>query len=458
MGGINMEEMREQIVEEIKESLNIGDLDTFREVFLSYHPYDLSLVFQILNQEERNHIYNSLSPAELAPIFVYIEVEDVAVYFEEMNSIYISQMLEAMDVDDSVDILSHINERNMIASYLSIMKKENAYHIRKLLQYEAKTAGSIMTTDFIEIPESYEVKQAMKKLIKDATDAETIYTLYVVNQNRQLLGTLSLRELILARAGEMIADIMTNKVVSVEADMDQEDVALIMRNYDLNALPVVDYQNHIIGIITIDDIVDVINEEANEDYDRFAAVPDIDENIEQNPWQNALSRLPWLVLLLVLGMITSNLLNLFEGTISKMVTLTFYLPLIAGMAGNTGTQTLAVTIRRLTVNKLSPQEKTKHIMKEAITGLIIGCVTSLLAFGLVYIIQQDFILAFLVSLSILVSLIVAAVAGSLVPLIMTRLKVDPAVASGPFITTLNDLISMLIYLGLATFILYNIVS
>lgn len=449
-----MEEINEKTIqEEILECLNISDLTTFREVFLSYHPYDLAQIFVTLSDEQRLLIYNSLSPKELAPIIVHVDVEDVVSYFEEMNSIYVSQLLEEMDSDDAVDILAHIEERNMIASYLSIMKKEQATEIRKLLQYEEKTAGSIMTGNFIEIPETYEVRQAMKKLIKEANEAETIYTLYVVDAERRLVGTISLRELILARAGELIQTIMTPKIVSVGADLDQEEVAQIMRNYDFNALPVVDYQGHIIGIITIDDIVDVINEEASEDYERFAAVNDIDEIIEQNSWQNAISRLPWLVLLLILGMLNSNLLNLFEDTLTTLVTLSFFLPLIAGMAGNTGTQSLAITIRKLTMMNLSAKDKVNHVLKEAVTGLIIGFVTAFLAFLLVYLVHSDVLIAFLVSISILVSLIVATAAGALIPLLMIRFKIDPAVASGPFITTINDLISMSIYLGLATFML-----
>jgi magnesium transporter len=443
-------EIEKTTLEYLIASFDIENINEFRELFLSYHPYDIALVFEFTDFNQRNRIYQSLSPTELAAIMTYIDADEVVFYFKEMNSTYISQVLEAMDIDDAVDILSHINERNMIASYLSVMRKEKAFEMRKLLQYEEKTAGSIMTTNFIELPINMDVKQAMKKLIKEANEAETIYTLYIIDPEKELLGTLSLRDLILARAGELIKDIMTTKVISVSADIDQENVAYLMKNYDLNALPVVDYQNHIIGIITVDDIIDVIHEEASEDYERFAAVTDIDEKIEQNAWQNAVSRLPWLILLLFLGLVNSNLLNLFENTLSSMVVLSFFLPLIAGMAGNTGTQSLAITIRKLTINPLTLQEKLRHVLKEAITGLIIGFITAIIAFILIYIVQSDLIIASLVSISILISLIVSTAAGAFVPLIISRFKIDPAVASGPFITTLNDLISITIYLGLAT--------
>lgn len=439
------------------------DINIFRDVFLSYHPFDLAEVFVKLEETERKRIYNYLSPKELAPIFVHLDIELVLDYFEEMNSIYISYLLEEMDIDDCVDILYELGDRNKIASYLSIMKKEKAYEIRKLLQYEEKTAGSIMTTDFIEIPSKYEVKQAMKKLIKEANEAETIYTLYIVDDDKKLVGTISLRELILARSGELIKELMNSKVVSVDALIDQEEVAKIMRDYDFNSLPVLDYQNHIIGIITIDDVIDVIDEEASEDYERLAAVNDIDEIIDHNSIKSAISRLPWLIILLILGLLNSNILNGFEDTLSKIVALAFFLPLIAGMAGNTGTQSLAITIRKLTTTKLDNQEKIKHVLKEVITGLLIGLITSILAFIFVFIIlsiQNDankLLIALLVSIAIAISVVFSTFLGALVPLLMTKLKIDPAVASGPFITTLNDLISMSIYLGLATYFINNII-
>lgn len=446
--------MNEQIIiNTILDYFKIEEPSEFREVLLAEHPYDIALAFYELSHEERHRLYTLLSPDELAPILAYLDPDTIINYFQEMNALYIAHILEAMAIDDAVDILYRIDERNRIAAYLSLMNKETAAQIRKLLQYEAKTAGSIMTTDFIKIPVDADVKQAMKILIRDANDAETIYILYVVDQNGALVGTLSLRELILARGNQMIAEIMTTNIISVTPEMMQEDVAQVFRNYDLNAIPVIDYQNTMLGIITVDDIVDVINDEASEDYERFAAVRDIEDTFDQNAWQNAWHRLPWLILLLILGLINSNVINLFSATIEKMVVLSFFLPLIAGMAGNTGTQTLAITIRKLAFQKPTFEEKVHHIFKEAATGLIIGLVTSIIAFGLIYLIQQEVLIAFLVGISILVSLVVATAFGALVPLIMTRLKIDPAVASGPFITTLNDLISMLIYLGLATWML-----
>ena len=409
-----------------------------------------------MNEIERKRVYYSLSPEEMAPL-VAERLDSIFLldYFDEMHSYYAAKVLESMHIDDAVSILSRIKKKNRLASYLSQMDEEHSQQLQDLLAYDEKTAGSLMTTKFIEFPIHFEIRQAMKKLIQEANEAETINTRYIVDERRRLKGTMSLRELILARAGEKMSDLMTTNVIKVEPD-GQQEVAHVMRNYDLTALPVVDYHGVLIGIITIDDIVDVIDEEASEDYEQLAAVTDIDEHIEQNALHNALSRLPWLILLLLLGLINSQFLNLFENTLEKMVVLSFYLPLIAGMAGNTGTQTLAVTIRKITIEPMTQSEKVFHIIKEGMTGFVVGLITAVIAFILVYLIRHDWIVSGLVGISIFISLIVSSFLGSLIPLVMLRLKIDPAIASGPFITTLNDLISNLIYLGLATLILQHV--
>jgi magnesium transporter len=242
---------------------------------------------------------------------------------------------------------------------------------------------------------------------------------------------------------------MSERVFSVSVGEDQEDVARKMRDYNFLALPVVDFQNHLLGIITVDDIVDVIDEEASDDYSKLAAVSDVD-SIDRSPLSAAKKRLPWLVILLFLGMLTANLIGQFEETLNKVAILAVFIPLIAGMAGNTGTQALAVAVRRIAMGDLEEGGNFKIIAREAGTGIINGAVCGVLVTAVVYFWQHDFFLGLLVGISILATLTVSTIAGAFVPLVMHRLKVDPAVASGPFITTINDIISILIYFGMAT--------
>ncbi|MGM0921816.1 MAG: magnesium transporter [Bacillota bacterium] len=435
---------------ELVTALEKEDLDGFRSMFLEQHPYDQAKIFVKLEQEERLKLYHYLSPEEMAALFENIEDEEYnyEMYLSEMDPRFASQMLEHMYADDAVDVLNELN-KDQVASYLTIMDDEAAQEIRELLHYEEFTAGSIMTTEFIAIIANQTVKSAMHILKNEAPDAETIYYLYVIDEDKHLVGVISLRDLIVSDDDLMIGEIMSERVFSVSVGEDQEDVARKMRDYNFLALPVVDFQNHLLGIITVDDIVDVIDEEASDDYSKLAAVSDVD-SIDRSPLSAAKKRLPWLVILLFLGMLTANLIGQFEETLNKVAILAVFIPLIAGMAGNTGTQALAVAVRRIAMGDLEEGGNFKIIAREAGTGIINGAVCGVLVTAVVYFWQHDFFLGLLVGISILATLTVSTIAGAFVPLVMHRLKVDPAVASGPFITTINDIISILIYFGMAT--------
>ena len=242
---------------------------------------------------------------------------------------------------------------------------------------------------------------------------------------------------------------MNDRIYSVSVSEDQEEVAKKMQDYDFLALPVVDFQKRLLGIITIDDIVDVIQEEASEDYSKFAAVSSMDF-VDQHPFSAAKKRLPWLIILLFLGMFTASLIGRFEETLDQVAILAVFIPLIAGMAGNTGTQALAVAVRGIATGDIGKESSLKLIVREAGTGFITGTICGILVTMVVYVWKGDFFLGMLVGISILGTLIVATIAGAIIPLIMHKFNIDPAVASGPFITTINDIISILIYFGMAT--------
>ncbi|WP_249316713.1 magnesium transporter [Bacillus sp. FJAT-50079] len=426
------------------------DLHSFRKAFLKLHPYDQAQFFFKLEPENRIKIYHYLSPAELAEFLEVINIEEFNFKdtLAEMEPRYAADTLASMFTDNAVDVLNTL-EKDQAASYLTIMDKEAAHEIKGLLHYEEYTAGSIMTTEFVAISANQTVRSAMYILKNEAPKAETIYYVYVVDDESRLVGVISLRDLIITNDDTMISDIMYDRIVSISVGADQEEAARQMRDYDLLALPVVDFQNHLLGIITVDDIIDVIDEEASDDYSKLAGVSDMD-TMDRNPFTAAKKRLPWLVILLFLGMFTASLIGRFEATLEQVSILAVFIPLIAGMAGNTGTQSLAVAVRGIATGELEEASKLKLIIREAGTGLITGTICGLLVWVIVYIWKGEFFLGFLVGVSILASLFVATMAGSLVPLVMHKLKIDPAVASGPFITTMNDITSILIYFGLAT--------
>ncbi|MCZ2257211.1 magnesium transporter [Sporosarcina sp. G11-34] len=436
--------------EQLIEILLNKDIELFRTGFLALHPYDRASFYKKVEPELRKIMYYYLSPKELAEIFELTEIDDndYKKFLQEMDSKYAADMFSYMFADNAVDVLNELDKAQVV-SYLTLMNQEAATEIKALLHYEEFTAGSIMTTEFVVVPQNSTVRSAMTILRNAAPNAETIYYIFVVDEDERLTGVVSLRDLIIAHEDTLIISIMNDRVVSVLVSEDQEEVARMIKDYNFLAVPVVDFQQHILGIITVDDILDVIEEEASDDYSKFAGVSDM-STFDKNSLSAAKKRLPWLLILLVLGMLTANLIGAFEATIEKVALLAAFIPLIAGTAGNSGTQALAVAVRGIATKDIEEESKVKLLFREAGTGLITGFICAIFVVGLIYVWKQEFLLGLLVGAAIFVSIFVATISGSFIPLFMHKMGVDPAVASGPFITTLNDLLSTLIYLGLAT--------
>lgn len=453
------EEYKEEIIydeEKLQELLEGRNIREFREEYFMLHPYDRAKFYEKVGPELRRTIYQYLSPKELAEIFETSEIaeDEYRNFLQEMDTTYAADMISYMFVDNAVDVLNEL-DKSQVVSYLTLMNKEAAAEIKALLHYEEYTAGSIMTTEYVTVPENSTVRSAMTILRNEAPGAETIYYVFVVDDDNHLTGVVSLRDLIIADEDTLIRSIMSERVVNVLVSEDQEEVARMIKDYNLLAMPVVDFQNHILGIITVDDIIDVLDEEASDDYSKLAAVSNMD-TFDRNSISAAKKRLPWLLILLVLGMLTANLIDLFTETISKVALLAAFIPLIAGTAGNSGTQALAVAVRGIATRDVEDESKFKLLLREAGTGLITGLLCAIFVVALIYVWKHEFLIGLLVGAAILVSIFVATISGSFIPLFMHRLKIDPAVASGPFITTLNDVISIIIYLGLATLFLSDL--
>ncbi|WP_089741388.1 magnesium transporter [Gracilibacillus ureilyticus] len=439
---------RMQMWENIQQALVNEQIDQFRAEFLELHPYDQAKIFEEQEEDIRFLIYTYLSPEEMAEVMEHVDRDLVSEFISEMVPAFAAKIFEEMATDDAVDILNEL-EKNKVASFLTIMEKEASDEIKQLLHYEEKTAGSIMTTEFVVIHHEMTVKEAMRHLRKAAPDAETIYYIYVVDSYKKLVGVISLRDLIIAEGDWIIYDVMNERVVSVPVGEGQEDIAQMMRDYDFLALPVVDFQDHLLGIITVDDIMDVMEEEASDDYSKLAGISDV-ERFGDTAVHAAKKRLPWLIALLFLGMFTASIISRFETALDQVALLAAFIPVIAGMAGNTGTQALAVAVRSISTGDMDKIGKASVIWQEAKTGVITGTTCGVLITIIVAFWYGEIYLGILVGISIMATLIVATIAGAFVPLVMHRFNIDPAVASGPFITTLNDIISMLIYFGLAT--------
>ena len=441
----NEDELRQHLLDE--------NIDQFREIFLELHSYDQAQFYEKVGPDIRKTIYQFLSPQEMATIFETIELEDEEYeqFLNEMDTAYGAEMLSYMYTDDAVDVLNELDDEQR-ESYLEMMDSETAEEINELLAYAEYTAGAIMTTEYVSVFENSTVRSAMTVLRNEAPNAETIYYVFVVDDNKRLTGVISLRDLIISDEDTLIRDIMNERVVYVKASDDQEEVAQIMKDYNFLAIPVVNDRHEMLGIITVDDIIDVIDEEASDDYSKLAGLSDVDD-VESSPFKAAKKRLPWLIMLLFLGMITASLMGQFEATLEKVALLALFIPLISGTSGNSGTQALAVAVRGIATGEIGGKSKIKMLLREVLTGLITGIVCGVMVVGIIFFWKGSLIIGLLVGAAISISILVATIAGSFIPLLIHKLGADPAVASGPFITTLNDVTSILIYLGLASMFL-----
>ena len=435
---------------QIVDAIKIKNKTRLRELFDELHPYDQAQIIMELSIEERKELSQFFSNEEMAEIIQELDNEQQLQLIDELGIVRSSQIIVEMSSDDAADLLGELDEE----------KKEKLFHLlddqevadmRELLEYSEHSAGGIMTTEYIVIPGYYSAEETVSKLRQIAPDAETVYYLYVVDEDEKLSGVLSLRDLIIATPETKISDIMSERVVSVPVDMDQEEVAKIMEKYDFLAVPVVDKVNRLVGIITIDDVMDVVKEETTEDFTRMAAIRSTGDSndLSLNSWGAATKRLPWLVILLFVGLMSGNIIAHFEGTLDKVVALAFFMPMIAGMAGNTGTQSLAVVVRGLALGQIEKSDIPKLLTREAGVGLVVGAVNGILI-AFIAMVWQGPVLGFVIGISLFATLVVSTLAGAVVPLILNKLKIDPAVASGPFITTINDVISLTIYFTIAT--------
>ncbi|MBM7709995.1 magnesium transporter [Enterococcus lemanii] len=434
---------------QIRKELADNDLTKFRESFLDLHIYEQGQFYQSITEEERALMYSYLSPKELADMFDLIEEdkETLKEYLSEMRPSYAAQMLASMYTDNAVDFLNLLGKKET-NKYLSLMSNEDVAEIRELLHYEDDTAGSIMTTEYVSIVANQTVRSAMYVLKNEADMAETIYYIYVINQEEQLVGVISLRDLIVNEDDTLISEIMSERVIAVHVGDDQVDVAQTFRDYDFLALPVIDYDDRLLGIVTVDDIIDVIDEEATSDYSGLAGVNV--EEVSENPVKAATRRLPWLITLLFLGMATATLISKYEVLVSEASILAVFISLITGTAGNAGTQSLAVAVRRLAMNDDKKNNFLTIVVGEVLTGLVTGAITGITIFLIVTVWKGNPTLGFVIGIAMMAAITVANLAGSLIPMLMDRLGFDPAVASGPFITTLSDLTSVLIYFNIAS--------
>ncbi|MBG9453266.1 magnesium transporter [Lysinibacillus sphaericus] len=437
-----------QITLQIFKSLKEGKQKEFQAILKELQPYDIARIFEGLPEKHHTRFLLFLTSVQIAELIQ--ELEKV-LQLKVLNKLGIEksgQVMNLMDNDDLASLLENLSP-DKIEELLSGMKQEESKIVQNIMNYPPETAGRIMTNRFVWIPQHFTIRESVDKLKIFAEFSETINYLYVIDNDKKLVGVVSYRDLIISNEFEKIQDIMYSRVISVSAETDQEEVARAIERYDFLSIPVVEKNNELVGIVTVDDIIDVVIKEANEDIEKLSAsgkAIDFDTKAHVAAYR----RLPWLILLLFIGLVSGTIISSFEETLSKVVALAFFMPMIAGMTGNTGTQSLAVVVRGLITTDTNKRVVFKLIIRELKVGLIIGITCGILISIIAYIWQGSPVLGLVVGSSLVITLIIGTLAGTIIPLILYKFKIDPAVASGPLITTLNDILSLLIYFGIAT--------
>ncbi len=447
----------EELLAILQSKLPISEL---RQQLDDYHDSDLADVLESLPENWRKRLYRILGTERMSDVFAYLE--DVSVYIEELDNEMAADVIEGMDADDAVDVLDELDDDKR-QELLDLMDADAAEDIQLIDSYADDEIGSRMTTNFVAIGKGLTIKQAMRSLIRQAADNDNISTLYALNDDGTFYGAIALNDLIVAREDACLDDLIVTSYPAVYA---KESIAACieeLKDYSEDSIPVLGADNRLLGVITAQDIVEVVDDELGEDYAKFAGLTE-EEDLQEPLLMSMRKRIPWLLILLFLGMGVSGVVGLFEGVVDALPLIVGFQSLILGMAGNVGTQSLAVTIRVLMDDDLTGAQQLKLVLKEARIGLLNGLLLGALSFVLIglyiWLLQgRDIVLSFATSgclgIALVLAMMVSGITGTAIPILFRKLKVDPAVASGPLITTVNDLVAVVTYYGLVWLLLLN---
>ena len=440
------------LLESIKRLLRRDATSHLLKIINKTHAADLALVLGSLSVQNQIRLFDLIDDIDLkGEIFSNLDVETFLNLVERMDLDDIVDILDLMPKDDVADLLGRLPVEKSDA-ILEKMKREGSEEVEGLLHYEDDTAGGIMVPEFIALKESTTAEDAIHSLQKEHLDVEMPFYLYVVDENGKLIGVSSLRQLVVVPPDTPLKDFMITDVFTVKTDMDQEEVAKIVARYDILAVPVVDDTNKLVGIVTVDDVIDIIREEATEDILKMVGAGE--EFVEtKSIYKNIKMRMPWLFASCVGGIIASFIIGYFQSSLSKLAYLAAFIPVIMGMGGNIGVQSATITVRGLATGRLSIRDIWSVVSKQLMVGLMLGLFYGFAVGVVAQLKYSRELFALSVGLGVLSSMTMAALAGSLVPMTLAKINIDPAIASGPFVTTAIDIISVSFYFIIATSLL-----
>ena len=455
------QDISKDLLSEVKSLIDNYKILELRELLEEYHIIDIFDIMEYLEEDMKVKLFEVLPIDMSASILEECDVEFFKTILSKIDIEHRKNILELMSLDDMADILSQLEEDER-EGVMELLSQEDADDVKELLIYEEESAGGIMTTGYIEVNKDMTAKDAIEHMRENAKEAETIYYIYVVDNQERLVGVISLRELITARDSNIVADLMSENIISVYVDEDREEAVRLVSKYNLVAIPVIDRQKRLKGIITVDDIIDVMEEEATEDMYKFAGSSEHEveliEKINPTPKEQIFSsvraRITWLIITLLGGLIStaiiSNLDIIMNPTYAPLI---FFIPVVIGMGGNIGTQSSALTVMTLYNKDLDY----KNVLKEGVVGFITGILCSVIIAIAAFIFIKDIGVVLVVSLSLFINMIVGAMIGAFMPVLLKRLDVDPSIISAPLISTILDITGVTVYFVITSFVLSKIV-
>ncbi len=441
--------------EEILGLLEDKKFAQIRETFSEMNPADIAALLNDL-PKDRLPILFRLLPKELAAdSFVEMDTDVQTHLIQGFSDSEIRSIMDEIYLDDAADLVDEM-PANVVKRILANTDADTRAMINKILQYPDDSAGSLMTVEYVSLRKNMTVSEALTRVRRTGVDKETIYTCYVTEYNRTLLGIVTAKDLLLAEESDLIADIMETNIISVHTHTDKEDVAQMFSKYNLLAMPVVDDENRLVGIVTIDDAMDVMEEEATEDIEKMAAIrPGDRPYFQTSVWQTFLARIPWLLFLMISATFTSLIITKFEDALSVSIILTGSIPMLMDTGGNCGGQASVTIIRSLSLEDVEFRDIFKVIWKELRVGLMCGIALAIVNFGKMMLLHQGTVLMVaVISLALFCAVVVAKLIGCVLPMVANKIGFDPAVMSSPFITTIVDALTLLIYFNLAVAILH----
>ncbi|MCM1156821.1 MAG: magnesium transporter [Roseburia sp.] len=441
-------------MEEILELLNTGQYLKLRQLITNYNVADIAAYMEEMEQEDLLKLFRILPKSMAADVFSYLEIETEQYVITSLSEKDAANIINNLMADDATDLMEEM-PANVVKRLLVHASPETRRDINHLLRYPEDSAGSIMTVEYVDLKETLTVEEAIARIRKVGVDSETINICYVLDQRRTLVGTVALRYLLLSPPDAIIGDIMHENIISLHTMMDQEEVARQFKKYDFTSMPVVDNEERLVGIITVDDVVDILEEETTEDIEKMAAiVPSDKPYMRTGVIESWKKRIPWLLLLMISATFTGKIIASFEDALSRYVVLTAFIPMLMDTGGNAGGQASAVIIRGLSLDEIQFHDWFTVIWKEIRTAFLCG--VTLACCNVVKMLTIDgagIQVALVVSLTLFLAVIVAKIVGSTLPMIAKKIGMDPAVMASPFITTIVDAISLLIYFQIATVVL-----